>query len=204
MSLRSGSRLSKALRRRGPEVSRRGADGELVGWLTGHRPDAAIIVLHGKRGENGAIQRILEMAAVPYVGTATTNCRPAYEKSIARNLMRRAGFPAPDWVSLRHSTSRDHGARTLMRLIIDHLDLPPMVKPQHGGSALGANSVRDPADLPAALVGAFAYGTVTFLEVNVSPGLTETSLRPMAVAAAGLELGAVYAELVGRAIERGG
>lgn len=296
VSLRSGSRLYEALRGRGLDVTQRDTDGELVGWLTDHRPDAAIIVLHGSRGENGAIQSILEMARIPYVGTVAINCRLAYEKNIAKNLMRREGFATPNWVSLSHSTFRDLGAQTLMLLLIDHLGLPLMVKPQHGGSALGASSVRDATELPSALVGAFAYGdiavveqfvdgievavtvldrgdgpaalpaveiapaggvfdyearytaglttyytparldpdvaarvaelalgahrvlglrdvsrtdaivgrdgTVSFLEVNVSPGLTETSLLPMAVAAADLELGAVYADLLERAAQR--
>ncbi len=48
-----------------------------------------------------------------------------------------------------------------------------------------------------------ADGTVQFLEVNVSPGLTETSMLPMAVAAQGLELGAVYSDLIENAISRG-
>jgi D-alanine-D-alanine ligase len=297
VSLRSGSRLHEALQGRGLEVTQRDTDGELIGFLTEHRPDAAIIALHGSRGENGAIQSILEMVGVPSVGTVSTNCRLAYEKNIAKNLMRRAGFATPAWVSLSHSTFRDLGAGTLMDLLIGHLGLPLMVKPQHAGSALGTASVRSAAELPAALVGAFAYGEIAlvehfvegtevavtvldsadgptalpaveivprsgvfdyesrytaglttyytparlpaevaaavadlaigahrtlglrdvsrtdaivaadgraqFLEVNVSPGLTETSLLPMSVQAAGRDLGAVYAELVERAVARG-
>jgi D-alanine-D-alanine ligase len=297
VSLRSGSRLHEALQGRGLEVTQRDTDGELIGFLTEHRPDAAIIALHGSRGENGAIQSILEMVGVPSVGTVSTNCRLAYEKNIAKNLMRRAGFATPAWVSLSHSTFRDLGAGTLMDLLIGHLGLPLMVKPQHAGSALGTASVRSAAELPAALVGAFAYGEIAlveqfvegtevavtvldsadgptalpaveivprsgvfdyesrytaglttyytparlpaevatavadlaigahrtlglrdvsrtdaivaadgraqFQEGNVSPRLTETTLLPMSVQAAGRDLGAVYAELVERAVARG-
>jgi D-alanine-D-alanine ligase len=296
VSLRSGSRLHEALRARGMEVTLRDADAELIPWLLEAKPDAAIIALHGGRGENGAIQGILEMAGVPYVGTEGANCRLSWEKNIAKNLMRRAGFATPRWMSLSHATFRDLGAQTLIGLLINHLGLPLMVKPQHGGSALGAAAVRSPEELPAALVGAFAYGEIVvveqfvegielaitvleeaddgvvlpaveivpesgifdyesrytaglttyftparldgdvaeaaaelalgahrtlglrdvsrtdaiatedglvhFLEVNVSPGLTETSMLPMSVAAAGRDLGAVYAELVERAISR--
>lgn len=297
VSLRSGSRLHEALQGCGLAVTQRDTDGELIGWLTAHRPDAAVVVLHGSRGENGAIQSILEMVGIPYVGSVAASCRLSYEKNIAKNLLRRSGFATPSWVSLSHSTFRDLGAATLMDLLIGHLGLPLMVKPQHGGSALGAATVRTAAELPAALVGAFGYGeialveqfvdgievavtvldtpdgpaalpaveiapqsgvfdyearytaglttyytparlpaevaaavadlalgahrtlglrdvsrtdaivapdnTVQFLEVNVSPGLTETSLLPMAVLAAGRDLGEVYAELVERAVDRG-
>jgi len=156
VSLRSGARLHEALRDVGLDVAQRDADAELIGWLTEHRPDAAIVALHGSRGESGAIQSVLEMAGIDYVGAVSTNCRLPYEKNIAKNLMRRAGFASPSWVSLSHSAFRDLGAQALMVLLVDHLGLQLMVKPQHGGSALGTGSVRAAEELPAALVGAFA------------------------------------------------
>jgi len=278
------------------DVTLRDADAELIPWLTETKPDAAIITLHGGRGENGAIQGILEMAGIPYLGTQAQDCRLAWEKNIAKNLVQRAGFATPHWMSLSHGTFRDLGAQTLIGLLVSHLGLPLMVKPQHGGSALGAAAVRSADELPSALVGAFAYGEIVvveqfvggvelaitvlegdgglealpaveicptsgifdyesrytaglttyftparltdevaaaaadlaigahralglrdlsrtdaiatedgvvhFLEVNVSPGLTETSMLPMSVAEAGRDLGAVYADLVERAISR--
>jgi D-alanine-D-alanine ligase len=296
VSLRSGSRLHEALKGSGVDVTMRDTDSELISWLAETKPDAAIITLHGSRGENGAIQGILEMSGVPYLGTIAQNCRLAYEKNIAKNLVQRAGFTTPRWMSLSHSTFRDLGAQTLIRLLVSHLGLPLMVKPQHGGSALGATPVRAAEELPSALVNAYAYGEIAvveefvdgvelaitvlenedgiralpaveispssgifdyesrytaglttyftparlsdevavaaadlavgahralglrdlsrtdaiatadgvvhFLEVNVSPGLTETSMLPMSVSEAGLDLGTVYAEMVERAIIR--
>ncbi len=296
VSLRSGSRLYESLRHHGMEVTLRDVDSDLIPWLIETKPDAAIITLHGGRGENGAIQGILEMVGVPYLGTPAKNCRLAWEKNIAKNLVERSGFTTPSWMSLSHNTFRDLGAGALIDALVGYLGLPLMVKPQHGGSALGASVVRSAGELPAALVGAFAYGeivvveifvdgvelaitvieeadgaralpaveiapssgifdyesrytaglttyftparlsdevaaaaadlaigahrvlglrdvsrtdaiaspdgTVHFLEVNVSPGLTETSMLPMSVSAAGRDLGDVYANLVERAIAR--
>ena len=88
VSLRSGSRLHEALRHLGMEVTVRDVDVDLIPWLAKTKPDAAIITLHGGRGENGAIQGILEMVGVPYLGTPTKNCRLAWEKNIAKNLVR--------------------------------------------------------------------------------------------------------------------
>lgn len=298
VSLRSGARLHEALRQSGVDVTLRDADAALIPWLTSHRPDAAIIALHGGRGENGAIQGILDMFGIPYVGTPSKNCRLAWEKNIAKNIVERAGFPTPEWISLSHNTFRDLGAAVLIDGLLNYLGLPLMIKPQHGGSALGASVVRSAEDLPAALVGGFAYGeivvvekflqgaeiavtvieeadgaralpsveivpdsgvfdyearytaglttyftparlsdevaaaaadlsigahralglrdlsrtdaiampdgTVHFLEVNVSPGLTETSLLPMSVEASGHDLGGVYSDLIERAIARAG
>ena len=298
VSLRSGSRLYESLRGLGMDVTLRDVDSDLIPWLVETKPDAAIIALHGGRGENGAIQGILEMVGIPYLGTPTKNCRLAWEKNIAKNLVERSGFTTPPWMSLSHNTFRDLGAGALIDSLVGYLGLPLMVKPQHGGSALGASVVRSAAELPAALVGAFAYGdlvvvevfvegvelaitvieeddgaralpaveiapssgifdyesrytaglttyftparlsdevaaaaadlaigahrvlglrdvsrtdaiaapdgTVHFLEVNVSPGLTETSMLPMSVEAAGRDLGELYANLVERAIGRAG
>lgn len=296
VSLRSGSRLHEALRAIGMDVTVRDTDAEMIPWLIETKPDAAIITLHGSRGENGAIQGILDMTGIPYIGTPTSNCRLAYEKNIAKNLVRKAGYATPRWMSLSHSTFRDLGAQTLISLLVGHLGVPLMVKPQHGGSALGATAVRSAEELPAALVNAYAYaeiavveqfvdgvelaitvveegdevvalpaveispasgifdyesrytaglttyytparlddevsraaadlaigahqalglrdvsrtdaiatddGVVHFLEVNVSPGLTETSMLPMSVAESGRDLGELYAGLVERAIAR--
>lgn len=296
VSLRSGSRIAESLRRQGHEVSLRDADASLLGWLRGAKPDAAVIALHGGRGENGAVQGILAMSGVPYLGTASRNCRLAWDKSTAKTLLARAGHRTPEWITLAHDTFRDLGAAAMIEAVVADLGLPLMVKPHQGGSALGAGVVRSAEQLPEALVGAFAYGSVVlvehfvegielavsvidtadgpqvlpsveiafpgdifdyearytagmtmyytparltpeaaaaaaelalsahqtlglrdlsrtdmivdadgtahFLEVNVSPGLTETSMFPMAVAAAGLDLGSVYSGLIDRAIER--
>jgi len=69
--------------------------------------------------------------------------------------------------------------------------------------ALGAHRTLGLRDVSRTDAIATADGVVHFLEVNVSPGLTETSLLPMAVQAAGLDLGGLYAGLVDRAVVRG-
>ncbi|QNK81904.1 D-alanine--D-alanine ligase [Nakamurella sp. PAMC28650] len=296
VSLRSGSRLTEALRRQGLEVTVRDADSALLPWLAESKPDAAIIALHGGRGENGAVQGILELAGVPYLGTRSHDCRLSWDKPTAKTLVKRAGFHTPNWITLAHNTFRDLGASALIEALIGHLGLPLMLKPHQGGSALGATVVRQSSEVPGALVQAFAYGDVVlveqfvegvelaitvidgaggpralpaveivpesgvfdyesrytaglttyytparltfevaaaaadlaigahqalglqdisrtdaivdtdgrvqFLEVNVSPGLTETSMLPMSVEAAGEDLGAVYSQLIEQAITR--
>ena len=296
VSLRSGSRIAEALKGQGVEVSIRDADAHLLPFLADQRPDAAVIALHGGRGENGAVQGILEMAGIPYPGTDSHNCRLSWDKPTAKTLVQRAGYRTPNWFTLAHNTFRDLGAAALIDQLVGHLGLPLMFKPHQGGSALGAGMVRTAAEVPHALVTAFAYGdvvlveqfvsgteiavsviedtngpralpaveivpdsgvfdyesrytaglttyhtparlpvtvaaaaaemaigahralglrdvsrtdaivtadgTVHFLEVNVSPGLTETSMLPMSVAAGGEDLGALYAGLVERAMQR--
>ncbi|MFE9744268.1 D-alanine--D-alanine ligase [Saccharothrix saharensis] len=296
VSLRSGRRLSAALRSAGLVVEEWDADGNLLTRLKEHRPDAVVVALHGGEGENGSVQTILELMDVPFVGTDSRACRRAWDKPTAKAELARAGLATPEWAVLPHATFRELGAQPVLDAMVDRLGLPLMLKPDQGGSALGAHVVRDAAELPAAMVGCLAYGntvlaerfvagvevavavvdgpdgpyalppveivpengvydytarytagltdfhaparlddkaaqavgelavaahrllglrdvsrtdaivapdgTVHFLEVNVSPGLTETSLLPMAVEAAGESLGEIYAGLVERAVNR--
>ncbi|TQM81962.1 D-alanine-D-alanine ligase [Saccharothrix saharensis] len=296
VSLRSGRRLSAALRSAGLVVEEWDADGSLLTRLKEHRPDAVVVALHGGEGENGSVQTILELMDVPFVGTDSRACRRAWDKPTAKAELARAGLATPEWAVLPHATFRELGAQPVLDAMVDRLGLPLMLKPDQGGSALGAHVVRDAAQLPAAMVGCLAYGntvlaerfvagvevavavvdgpdgpyalppveivpengvydytarytagltdfhaparlddkaaqavgelavaahrllglrdvsrtdaivapdgTVHFLEVNVSPGLTETSLLPMAVEAAGESLGEIYAGLIERAVNR--
>lgn len=296
ISLRSGRRLSAALRSEGLTVEEWDTDAGLIDRLRSDRPDAAVIALHGGEGENGSVQTILEMLKVPYVGTSSQGCRRAWDKPTAKALIADAGFSTPDWVVLPHSTFRELGAQPVLDAIVERLGLPLILKPDQGGSALGTQVVRDASELPAAMVGCFAYGdtvlaerlidgtevavgvverdgepqafpaveivpesgvydytarytagltdffsparlpeavaksvgelavaahkllgmrdisrtdaivaadgTVQFLEVNSSPGLTETSTVPMAMESSGTSIGATFAELISRAITR--
>jgi D-alanine-D-alanine ligase len=297
VSLRSGRRLSAALRATGLTVEEWDADAGLLTRLREQRPDAVVVALHGGEGENGSIQAILEMLGVPFVGSDSRACRRAWDKPTAKAELARVGLTTPDWVVLPHSTFRELGAQAVLDAMVERLGLPMVLKPDQGGSALGARVVRAAAELPAAMVGCLAYGetvlaekfiggvevavgvlegpdgpqalpaveivpesgiydytarytagltefhaparldaataaavgelavaahrllglrdisrtdavvapdgTVQFLEVNVSPGLTETSLLPMAVEASGRSLGDVFASLVERAVARG-
>lgn len=297
VSLRSGRRLAASLRKTGLSVVEWDADASLLGRIRSERPDAVAIALHGGEGENGSVQAVLDLLGVPFVGTPAAACRRAWDKPTAKAELQRAGLTTPDWVALPHSTFREFGAQAVLGAMVERLGLPLMVKPDQGGSALGAQVVRDEADLPAAMVSCLAYadtvlaerfvvgtevavavvhdgaepralppvevdaaggvydytarytpgattfhcparldpatvdalqdaalaahgllglrdvsrldavvdeeGRVQILEVNVSPGLTDTSLLPTAAAADGIELGDLYAALVERAVERG-
>ena len=165
VSLRSGSRICRRAApagTRGVPARRRCLAARLAARV--HRPDAAVIALHGGRGENGAVQGILQMAGVPYLGTPARNCRLAWDKSTAKTLLARAGHRTPEWITLAHDTFRDLGAPGMIEAVVADLGLPLMVKPHQGGSALGAGVVRSADQLPEALVGAFAYGSVVLVE----------------------------------------
>jgi D-alanine-D-alanine ligase len=297
VSLRSGRRVLDALRDAGVSAEMRDADVALLPTLQEDPPDAVVIALHGATGEDGSLRGVLDLCGVPYVGCDARASRLAWDKPSAKSMLREAGIPTPDWVALPHDRFSELGAVAVLERIVDRLGLPLMVKPAQGGSGLGAAVVREEADLPAAMVGCFAYDSTALVEkfvpgkdvavsivdlgsgpealpiveivprdgvydyaarytaglttwhtparlepsvaaqvaetalaahkalglrdmsrvdlivaedgspqvlgINVSPGMTETSLLPLAVQAAGLDFGRMLATLVERAVTRG-
>lgn len=296
VSLRSGRRLAQALRGVGVDVVEWDVDAQLVSRLRTDPPDAAVVALHGGEGENGSVQAVLELLGVPFVGTPASACRRVWDKPSAKAEFAAAGIDTPPWVALPHTTFRALGAPAVLEAMVARLGLPMMVKPDQGGSALGAQVVTEIGELPSAMVSCLAYadtvlaerfvegvevavavvesggepralppveirpatgiydytarytpgattfhcparldaaitdrlatsavaahrllglrdvsrmdavvdrdGRVQVLEINVSPGLTDTSLLPLAARTAGLDLGTLYAELVEWAIAR--
>jgi len=296
VSLRSGARLRDALREAGVEADIADADAGLIPAITADPPSAVFPAIHGASGEDGSIQEVLTLLGVPYVGAPPDACRFAFDKPVAKAIARSAGLVTPPSVTLPRETFHDLGASAVLDRIMATLGLPLFVKPARGGSALGAARVSRAEDLPAAMIGCFAYGDtalieqcvpgteiavgvvdlgsgpealptveihplagsydyaarytpgetefhvparlspadakeaanaavtahcalglrdlsrtdlivwdgkVFFLEVNVAPGLTETSTLPMALEAAGRSLGTVCRDLLSQAAARG-
>ena len=164
VSLRSGSRLHEALRGVGMEVDVRDADAELLPRCSPTGPTrrrspctAAAARTARSRGcsrWSASLRRHAAEALPARLG----------EEHREGQARRAPASPRPAWISLSHSTFRDLGASAVIDALVDHLGLPLMVKPQHGGSALGATVVATAEDLPAALVGCFAYGEIVVVE----------------------------------------
>jgi D-alanine-D-alanine ligase len=188
VSLRSGRRLTSALRDAGLDVREWDVDASLIERLRTDPPDAVAIALHGGEGENGSVQAVLELLGVPFVGTSAPACRRAWDKPTAKAELARAGLGTPDWVALPHTTFRALGAQAVLDAMVDRLGLPLMVKPDQGGSALGAQVVHERSDLPAAMVSCLAYGDTVLAErlivgTEVAVSVVEDGGRPRALPA---------------------
>lgn len=169
VSLRSGRRVAEALRSERPdwEVTLADVDAELLTLLTEHRPDCIVPLLHGAAGEDGALRDVIESLGIPFVGTSAAASRLAFDKPVAKQLVAAAGLSTPESVAIPQTTFRELGAAGVLAAVVDRLGLPIVVKPTKGGSALGASIVHDAADLPAAMVGAFAYADTVLMEQYV-------------------------------------
>ena len=166
ISLRSGRRVVAALADRGHEVRALDPTEEpLVGSLAS--VDACYVALHGREGEDGTVQRLLELLGVPYTGSAPLACALAFDKLLAKEALRGAGIQTPPWAAVEASALRDLGAGDALARILERVGLPAVVKPARGGSALGVRVVERRADLPEAVMGALAYADAALVEARV-------------------------------------
>jgi len=170
VSLRSGRRVAEALRTERPdwEVQLADVDAQLLDHLRDHRPDVVIPLLHGAAGEDGALRDVLQSLGIPFVGSIAATSRLAFDKPVAKRLITDTGLRTPDCVAMPQSTFRELGSTGVLTAVVERLGLPLVVKPAKGGSALGASIVHDASDLPAAMIGAFAYGDVVIMEQFIS------------------------------------
>jgi D-alanine-D-alanine ligase len=164
VSLRSGARVQQALTRLGHEVVAIDAGPELVAQLHECSPDAAFVALHGRDGEDGTVQGLLEVIGVPYTGSGPAACMRCTDKALAKYLMREAGIPTPEFTAVKESAIKDLGVAAALPDIERRLGFPLVVKPASQGSALGVKFARSSEELPGAIVGALSYDRKAVIE----------------------------------------
>jgi len=134
VSLRSGKACADALERAGGyRVSRVDVTRDIAATLRQLKPDAALNVLHGRPGEDGTLQGLLEIAGIPYSHSGVLASALAMQKDMAKSILRAAGVPVPEG---RVAARRDAAER--------HLLPPPyVIKPLAEGSSVGVFIVRE-------------------------------------------------------------
>jgi D-alanine-D-alanine ligase len=168
VSLRSGARVQEALERLGHDMIAIDAGADLVQRLRASQPDVAFVALHGRDGEDGTVQELLELVGVPYTGSGVSACIRSNDKVLAKHAMRDAGIPTPDFYSFTQTAFRELGAAAALPAIEERLEFPIVVKPAGQGSALGIKFARTANDVPTALVSAFSYDDKVLLERYVA------------------------------------
>jgi D-alanine-D-alanine ligase len=186
VSLNSGARVEESLLRLGHEVIEVDVGHDLVDRLTADRPDLAFVVLHGRDGEDGTVQELLEALGIPYTGSRVSACIRASDKVLAKHAMRDAGIPTPDFFAFSETAFRSLGAAQALPAISSRLSFPIVVKPASQGSALGIKFARAESDVPTALIAAFSYDRKVLLERYVAGrelavSILEQDGRPVAL-----------------------
>jgi D-alanine-D-alanine ligase len=168
VSLRSAARVRDALDRLGHDVVPIDVGPDLVARLTEAHPDVAFVALHGRDGEDGTVQEILELVGVPYTASGPSACMRCMDKVLAKHALRDAGLPTPDFYAFSQTAFESLGAANALPAIEQRLDFPVVVKPAAQGSALGIRFAPTAADVPAAIIAAFSYDTKVLLERHVA------------------------------------
>jgi D-alanine-D-alanine ligase len=168
VSLKSGARVEDALERLGHEVIAIDVGPDLVTRLSTERPHLAFVALHGRDGEDGTVQELLEVMGIAHTGSRVSACIRAADKVLAKHAMRDAGIPTPEFFAFSETAFRELGAAQALPAIEERLRFPIVVKPARQGSALGIKFARTAADVPGALVAAISYDRKVLLERYVS------------------------------------
>lgn len=121
------------------------------------RLDVVLPLLHGKLGEDGAIQGLLELAGIPYVGCDIQSSAVCMDKALTYTVASGAGIATPTFRILAEGEDLDAG----------ELHYPVFVKPARSGSSFGVSKVADPEDLPNALATARQFDTKVLVEEAV-------------------------------------
>ena len=137
VSLVSGGACAKALRSIGLEVKEIDANKETISELKNIKPDAVFNALHGKWGEDGCVQGILEWLQIPYTHSGVFSSALAMDKMKTKSIYQSVGLPVARSVKM-HSKSRH---------LRNDMKVPYVIKPVNGGSSVGISFVNGNEDL---------------------------------------------------------
>lgn len=168
VSLRSGHRVASALRSRGHDVVLLDpSDAPFVETLSAASVSACFIALHGKEGEDGTVQRLLEMLDLPYTGTRPGPCERAFDKVLAKEALDAAEIPTPPWAAIQVVALRDLAGGPILHTIAERFGMPLVVKPSRAGSAMGLSFVDRAVDLPHAVMNALCFSDAAIVERRI-------------------------------------
>lgn len=158
LSVKSGEAIVRALGSRGHEVTPIIAGPGLDKALRHAGVEVAFLGLHGRMGEDGRVQGLLEVLGIPYTGSGVLASALAMDKWASRQLFRQHNLATPTGYRVTQAELANAGVR--------HLDLgyPCVVKPARGGSGVGVTVVSGPAQLPAAVAEACRFGGEALVE----------------------------------------
>lgn len=148
VSLKTGEAVYKALTARGYDACKIDAAGPVWKRLDEIRPDAVFIALHGRYGEDGTIQGLLELMDIPYTGSGVMASALAMDKIMTKAVFRSRGIPVADEYPAAGPVAK----------------YPVIVKPSREGSTIGVTVVQEAAGLAPAVAEAYRYDDLVLVE----------------------------------------
>ena len=151
ISLKSGNAVLQSLMRSGYKVVAIDASKNLPDILKKEKIQVAFIALHGRWGEDGTVQGLLEMMAIPYTGSGVLGSSMAMDKAVMKLIFATANIPTPKYAIIYNGKSPS-------------LPAPYVVKPASEGSSVGISIVKKKQEAPAALKEALKYDSKLIIE----------------------------------------
>lgn len=127
-------------------------DAKWINQLQENKPDLAFIALHGKYGEDGKVQSVLDLLGIPYNGSGVTASAIGFDKVRCYQLLHGYGVYAPKFLSI---IGMPGDLSEIGKVIHEHINYPCVIKPNESGSSVGVTILEDPTKLAEALQVAF-------------------------------------------------
>jgi len=156
ISLRSGKSVHDALVREGVDAIFLDVRSDVCDIIKRNNIDVVFIALHGRFGEDGTVQKMLDGLGIPYTGSGAEASKAAMDKIATKKIFMDSGIPTPRY------TVFENGGYDIKDA--DALGLPIVIKPQLEGSSIGLSVVREKGSLKEALEKAFVYGEKALAE----------------------------------------
>lgn len=167
ISLRSGRRATDALQSLGYDAVSVDPDHGFVAEVKRLRPDFVFVAMHGRGGEDGTLQDLLQILGVPYTGSDVHASARCLDKHAFKELMVSIGLATPVWHSFNRDAFAAFGAADTLPELISQLGFPLVVKPAREGSSLGIKFVNSSEEFSQAVVGALSYDDRVVIEHHV-------------------------------------
>jgi D-alanine-D-alanine ligase len=159
VSLKSGAAVYAALKRKGVDAVAIDITGSPIDALAGQAFDRVFNIIHGRGGEDGVLQGVLEVLGLPYTGSGVLASALAMDKLRTKLCWQGAGLVTPRWWLLTSESDIDD--------CIAHLGFPVIVKPAQEGSSIGMSKAGNRAELVQALALASQYRCDVYAEAWV-------------------------------------
>lgn len=177
ISLRTGAAVVKALREAGGQVVAIDAGRDLAERLRDEQVELAFIALHGRYGEDGCVQGLLEILGIPYTGSGVLASALAMDKQLTKQILLQHELPTPGYAICRRGDD-------LRQLAAGFRHFPMVVKPNAEGSSLGMTIAQDPEQLLQGLERALECDTTVLIEeyiagLEVTVGVLNDEPLPM-------------------------
>lgn len=163
---RDGRWYADVIGGRTPVTVRLNASRELVtesGGVLIHTIDVAVPLVHGRGGDDGAMQGLFQLAAIPFVGSTVGVLNSCFDKTLTKALLRLHGFRCAEYLIFFRRNIQEDPSRAFAQ-VEEKIGYPCFVKPARSGSSIGACLVHAPLELPDALKEAFKYDEKVLVE----------------------------------------